>query len=144
VIQEDPQLSDYEAGFTNRPELVELINGEDVVTAFAPTNAAIALVSNWDEIVADDEAFDSFVRSHMLTGAVTTDQLFTGTEPRQVATLGGEMVTIDPVARTINGASIVSADTSATNGLIHTIDQVLSVPTVTLASSTSTSTTTTG
>jgi uncharacterized surface protein with fasciclin (FAS1) repeats len=142
VIQEDPQLSDYTAGFVDRPELVELINSDDVVTVFVPTNEAIALVPNWDEIVADDEAFDSFVRSHLITGAVTADQLFTGTEPRQVATLSGQLVTIDPVARTINGASIVTADTPATNGLVHTIDQLFIVPTVTATTTTSTSTTT--
>ena len=142
MIQEDQQLSEYAAGFVDRPELVELINGDDVVTVFVPTNQAIALVPNWDEIVADDEAFDSFVRSHLITGAVTADQLFTGTEPRQVATLSGEMVTIDPVAQTINGASIVTADTPATNGLVHTIDQLFIVPTVTATTTTSTSTTT--
>ena len=71
LIQEDPQLSDYTAGFADRPELVELVNGTDVVTVFAPTNAAIAQVANWDEIVADDEAFESFVRSHLISGALT-------------------------------------------------------------------------
>ena len=82
------------------------------------------------------------MRSHLITGAVTADQLFTGTEPRQVATLSGEMVTIDPVAQTINGASIVTADTPATNGLVHTIDRLFIVPTVTATTTTSTSTTT--
>jgi uncharacterized surface protein with fasciclin (FAS1) repeats len=142
VIQEDQQLSEYTAGFTDRPELVELINSDDVVTVFVPTNTAIAEVPNWDEIVADDAAFESFVRSHLLTGAVTSAQLFTGTEPRQVATVSGELVTIDPVAQTINGASIVTADMPATNGLIHTIDQLFIVPTVTATTTTSTSTTT--
>jgi uncharacterized surface protein with fasciclin (FAS1) repeats len=141
VIQEDQQLTEYAAGFVDRPELVELINSDDVVTVFVPTNEAIALVPNWDEIVADDEAFDNFVRSHLITGAVTAEQLFTGTEPRQVATLSGELVTIDPVAQTINGASIVTADTPATNGLVHTIDQLFIVPPVTATTTTSTSTT---
>ncbi len=43
MIQEDPQLSDYAAAIGTRPELVQLINGDDVVTVFVPTNAAVAL-----------------------------------------------------------------------------------------------------
>ena len=49
------------------------------MTVFAPTNAAIAQVPNWDDIVADDAAFDSFVRSHPIAGALTAEQLFAGT-----------------------------------------------------------------
>ena len=87
LIQTDPQLSDYTAGFAERPELVELVDGSNVVTVFTPTNAATAQIANWDDIVADDAAFDSFVRSHLISGAVTAEQLFTGTEPYELTTL---------------------------------------------------------
>ena len=38
------------------------------------------------------------------------------------------MVTVDPVARTINGVRIVTADTPASNGVVHTIDELLRRP----------------
>ena len=60
----DPQVSDYAEAIETRPELVELINSDDLVTVFVPTNTALADVQNWDAIVADEAAFDSFVRSH--------------------------------------------------------------------------------
>ena len=103
MIQTDPQLSDYTAGFAERPELVELVDGSNVVTVFAPTNAATAQVANWDDIVADDAAFDSFVRSHLISGAVTAEQLFTGTEPYELTTLGGDTITVDPATRRSTG-----------------------------------------
>ena len=142
LIQTDPQLSDYTAGFAERPELVELVDGSNVVTVFAPTNAATAQVANWDDIVADDAAFDSFVRSHLISGAVTAEELFTGTEPYELTTLGGDTITVDPVNQTINGASIVSADTPGTNGIVHTVDGLFIVPDVTPPTTSTTSTTT--
>ena len=100
-----------------------------MVTVFVPTNAAIALVPNWDEIVADDDAFDSFVRSHLITGAFTADRaLHRHRALCQLPTLSGETIEVDPVAQTINGATIVTADTPGTNGIVHTIDALLVVP----------------
>ena len=46
---------------------------------------------------------------------------------------------VDPAAETINGASIVAADDAATNGIVHTINQLFVIPTVT-PSTTSTTT----
>jgi uncharacterized surface protein with fasciclin (FAS1) repeats len=110
------------------PDLVDLINGDDVITVFVPTNSAIDQVPNWDAIVADPVALDRFVRSHAVPGALTIDQLFTGTTPRQLTTLSGEMLTVDPVQQTINGARIVTPDTPATNGVVQTVDRLLIVP----------------
>jgi uncharacterized surface protein with fasciclin (FAS1) repeats len=138
LIQSDPQLSDYASAVATDPQLVELINGVDPVTVFAPNNSAIAQVPNWDAIVADAAALDSFVRSHAVAGALTVDQLFAGTAPTELRTLSGEVLTVDPVQRTINGANVVTPDTPATNGIVQTIDRVLVVPTVT---TTTTSTT---
>jgi uncharacterized surface protein with fasciclin (FAS1) repeats len=132
LIQSDPQLSpqlsDYSAAVATSPELVDLINGENVVTVFVPTDDAVRQVPNWDAIVADPIALETFVRSHIVPGAVTAEQLFTGTEPYELTMLGGQKVIVDPIAKTINGASIVTSDTPATNGIVHTIDQLFSVP----------------
>jgi uncharacterized surface protein with fasciclin (FAS1) repeats len=124
--------------------LVELINGDAVVTVFVPTNSAIALVPTWDEIVADPAAFDEFVRTHIVSGALTAEQLFAGDVPSELRTLSGQTVFVDPAAETINGASIVTADDAATNGIVHTIDQPFLIPTVapTTTSTATTSTTT--
>jgi uncharacterized surface protein with fasciclin (FAS1) repeats len=105
-----------------------VINSDDVVTVFAPTNAAIAQVPNWEAIVADPVALEDFVRSHAVAGVVTVEDLFDTTPPRIVTALSGDILTIDQVARTINGARIVTADTPATNGVVQTIDRLLIVP----------------
>ena len=131
LIQSDPQLSNYPTAVASNPQLVELINGDNVITVFVPTNSAIDQIPNWDAIVADPAALDDFVRSHAVAGALTVDQLFAGTTPTQLTTLSGEMLTVDPVQRTINGAHIVTPDTPATNGVVQTIDRPLIVPTVT-------------
>jgi uncharacterized surface protein with fasciclin (FAS1) repeats len=131
LIQSDPRLTAYSTAVATSPELVDLINGENVVTVFVPTDDAVRQDQNWDAIVADPIALESFVRSHIVPGAVTREQLFTGTEPYELTMLGGQKVIVDPVAKTINGASIVTPDTPATNGIVHTIDQLFSVPEVT-------------
>ena len=79
LIQVDPEVSDYAAAIATRPELVELINSDDLVTAFVPTNTALDDVPDWEQIVADEAAFDSLVRSHLITGALTAEQIFAGT-----------------------------------------------------------------
>jgi hypothetical protein len=45
--------------------------------------------------------------------------------------LSGETVTVDPTQRTVEGATIVTADTPATNGIVHTLNRALFVPTPT-------------
>jgi uncharacterized surface protein with fasciclin (FAS1) repeats len=105
-----------------------VINSDDVVTVFAPTDAAIAQVPNWDAIAADPDALENFFRSHAVAGIVTVSDLFDTTPPPIVTTLSGQILTIDQVARTINGALIVTADTPATNGVVQTIDRLLVVP----------------
>jgi uncharacterized surface protein with fasciclin (FAS1) repeats len=128
LIQSDPQLSDYASAVATDPVLVDLINGNDLITVFAPTNSAVAQMPSWDAIVADPAALDNFVKSHAVPGALTIEQLFAGTTPRQLTTLSGEMLIVDPLQQTVNGARIVTPDTPATNGVVQTIDRLLVVP----------------
>jgi uncharacterized surface protein with fasciclin (FAS1) repeats len=128
LIESDPQLSDYASAVATDPVLVELIDGTDVITVFAPTNSAIAQVPNWDAIVADPVALDRFVKSHAIPGALTVEQLFAGTTPTQLTALSGDILTVDPVQQTINGARIVTPDTPATNGVVQTVDRLFIVP----------------
>jgi uncharacterized surface protein with fasciclin (FAS1) repeats len=142
VIRLDPELSDYADAVGGTPELVELIdNPQQVVTVFVPTNEAIALVPNWDQIAADPVALEEFVRSHLVDGPRTIEDLFVGTAPYELPTLSGDPVTVDPQARTINGARIVTPDVRGTNGIVHTIDRLFVVPTVTPTTTTQASTT---
>jgi hypothetical protein len=70
------------------------------------------------------------VRSHAVAGALTVDRLFAGTTPTPLTTLSGETLTVDSVQRTINGAHVITPDTGANNGVVHTIDRLLVIPTV--------------
>jgi uncharacterized surface protein with fasciclin (FAS1) repeats len=102
-----------------------LINSQNVVTVFVPTNQALSLIPNWDQIAADDAAMNSFVRSHIVTGGLTAEDIFAES---QLTTINDERLVIDPAAETINDAHIVTANQQATNGYFHTIDRALVVP----------------
>ena len=129
LIQEDPQLSDYAAAVGTRPELVQLINGDDVVTVFVPTNAAVAHASPTGTRSSLTQLPSTSSSGHTsLPAPSPPSELFAGDVPSQLRTLSGQTVFVDPAARTINGASIVTADTPGTNGIVHTIDQLFVDP----------------
>ena len=108
--------------------LVGALKGDGPLTVFAPTDAAFAalpagtvesllLPENKDQLAA-------ILKLHVIAGsAVTSDQLV----GKQITaeTLNGA-VSIDGTSGvTVNGANVVTADVTASNGVIHVIDQVL-------------------
>jgi len=111
--------------------LVETLSGPGPFTVFAPTNAAFAKL---DEGVlaclqeADNKnALAAVLKYHVASGEFTSDMLENN---QKVSTLQGSnaTVTISGSVVKINDATVMIADVSASNGVVHVIDNVL-IPT---------------
>ena len=137
LIQADPQLSTIAGAIQSRPELVTLLNGTDPITLFLPTNGALSALPEWAAIAADDARFEQFLLGHAVQGTLDSTQVFASS---QLTTMSDETLVIDSVAGTINGGHLVKADTQATNGYLHTVDDALVVPEPTPTTTTTPST----
>lgn len=108
--------------------LVETLKGDGPFTVFAPTNAAFAkLPAGTVESLLEPEnraQLVSILTYHVVPGAVTSDQL--AGQRLTVETVQGQTVHIDGRdGVTVNGANVTTADITASNGVIHVIDEVL-------------------
>ena len=110
------------------PQPVIDLLGTEGITVLAPTNAAIEALPMWDDIVEDEVALRQFVLAHVLPGQLDEQEIFAAT---QLTALSGDVLQIDPTTQTINGAHLVVLDQHGTNGIAHTVDAVLVVPSVT-------------
>ncbi|MEM9671878.1 MAG: fasciclin domain-containing protein [Bacteroidota bacterium] len=112
-------------------ELVETLKSDGPFTVFAPTNDAFAalpegtldnllLPENKDQLVA-------ILTYHVVPGKVMSTDLSDG---MTAETANGASVTITTAdGAKVNGASVVSADVEASNGVVHVIDAVILPPT---------------
>ncbi|MEM0940597.1 MAG: fasciclin domain-containing protein [Bacteroidota bacterium] len=109
-------------------DLVSTLKGTGPFTVFAPTNAAFEAVG-----ITSENNFGGLTTAglvdlltyHVIDGDVTSDELTTG----EVASLEGANLSIDATNLTVNEVSIIEPfDVDASNGTIHTIQSVLSVP----------------
>ena len=128
----NPDLSTL-ANAVVRAELFSTLNDSDAeLTVFAPTNEAFnaaleELGLEFDDLVADQELLTSVLTYHVVEGTVTSDMLESG----EVETLNGESITVEIAEDgtvTVNGATVVTADVEASNGVVHVIDAVLLPP----------------
>lgn len=107
--------------------LVETLKGEGPFTVFAPTDEAFAALpegtvasllepENKDQLVA-------ILTYHVVPGKVMSTDLSDG---MTAATVQGGDITVDlSDGVKINGATVVTADVEASNGVIHVIDTVI-------------------
>jgi len=109
----------------------DLVNELDVttrtLTIFAPTNEAFAAMpaALRDNLLADPTALRNVLRYHVVVDRVTSADLV---RLGRALTALGETVAITATATghvKVNDATIIQADITASNGLIHTIDRVL-------------------
>jgi uncharacterized surface protein with fasciclin (FAS1) repeats len=106
--------------------LVETLSGEGPFTVFAPTDEAFAQIpqETLEALLADKEALTAVLTYHVVAGKVMSGDVVNLSSAQTVNGQEIEIKTWDGKVL-INGATVVSADIEATNGVIHVIDQVI-------------------
>lgn len=107
--------------------LTETLKGEGPFTVFAPNDDAFAALpaGTLDTLLADPEALAAILTYHVVPGAVMSTDIEEGIMP--VTTVNGAEATVtnsDDVI-SIDDATVIGADMSASNGVIHEIDAVI-------------------
>lgn len=106
--------------------LVETLSGEGPFTVFAPTDEAFAQIPQADleALLADKEALTAVLTYHVVPGKVMASDVVKLTS---ATTANGQDVQIKvwDGKVMVDGATVVSTDIEATNGVIHVIDQVI-------------------
>lgn len=110
--------------------LVETLQGEGPYTVFAPTDEAFAALpaGTLDALLADKEALKKVLLYHVVSGAVTSDQVVGLTSADSVEGSPIAVTVKDGVVYLNDSAKVVTPDVMASNGVIHVIDQVLLPP----------------
>ena len=110
--------------------LVETLQGEGPYTVFAPTDEAFAALpaGTLDALLADKEALKKVLLYHVVSGAVTSDQVVGLTSADSVEGSPIAIAVKDGVVYLNDSAKVVTPDVMASNGVIHVIDQVLLPP----------------
>lgn len=133
IAQGNSELSSLVTALVKYPDLVSTLQGGEF-TVFAPTNAAFeAVLAAVGQSSVDDlpeAVLRSILEYHVVANAtIRSTDLSNGT----ATTVQGEDITINVDGGvTFNGsATVVAADVEAQNGIIHVINQVLVMPSVT-------------
>lgn len=119
-----------------RVDLDEVLMGEGPFTVFAPTDEAFSAlltelkIDGLDKV--DDATLTQILLNHVVSGKVTSDMLSTG----YVNTMadGPEDTKISAIVDISNGvkinnrSTVTTADVAASNGVIHIIDKVITIP----------------
>ncbi|MEH1936558.1 MAG: fasciclin domain-containing protein [Nostoc sp.] len=130
-------LAESNASFTTLTKalkaagLTGALQGKDNLTIFAPTNAAFAKLppDALQELLkpANKEVLIKILTYHVVPGKVLSTDLKSG----EVKSLEGGTINVkvDPTTGvTVNDAKVTQADITASNGVIHAIDQVILPP----------------
>jgi uncharacterized surface protein with fasciclin (FAS1) repeats len=109
--------------------LKDTLKGPGPFTVFAPTDEAFAKLpkGELDKLLKNKKKLEELLKYHVVEGAVKAADV--SAKP-SATTLAGKDITIDATAGVkLNGAAtVVTADIAATNGVVHAIDTVLTVP----------------
>lgn len=129
----NPSLSDLVGALTDggNTTFTDLLSTPGDFTVFAPTNDAFTAFSN-----PNSNPLGSILSNHVVVGATAVSSGLTTDYVNTAATFGDTdknlslyISTADGV--TLNGSSKVEfPDIIASNGVIHTVDQVIDIPTV--------------
>jgi uncharacterized surface protein with fasciclin (FAS1) repeats len=111
--------------------LVDTLTSPGPFTVLAPTDDAFAaLPAGLVDCLLLPESQDtlsSILTYHVISGAVTSGDLADG----EVATVQTENVTVDLTDGVkVNNATVIQADVTTSNGVIHAIDAVLVPPSI--------------
>lgn len=112
-------------------DLVSTLKGEGPFTVFAPSNEAFAALpeGTLDFLLKPEnkDQLQKILSYHVVAGKVKSSDLKDGM--KAVTVEGSEIeVYISENASKINDATILTADISADNGIVHVIDKVIMPP----------------
>jgi uncharacterized surface protein with fasciclin (FAS1) repeats len=105
--------------------LVDTLKGPGPFTVFAPTDDAFAKLppGTLDSLLKDVPQLTKILKYHVVSGKVTAADVANLTSAN---TVEGSSVKIDASNGVkVNGATVVTPDVIADNGVIHVIDSVL-------------------
>lgn len=136
IVADDPNFSTLLSAL-QRTDLEATLNGTGSFTVFAPNNAAFDALGVDLSTLSDGELTDILLY-HVLGAEVISSGIAEGdtyVTTASTAAPGGNQLSlyINNTAGdiTLNGtAAVTLADVDATNGVIHVIDKVLTLPTV--------------
>jgi transforming growth factor-beta-induced protein len=126
IIGTSPEFSTL-ARLLSEAGLSAPLGGPGTITVFAPNNAAFEALGP-DQLAAL-EATPSLLQRVLLTHVVGTEVLMSSqiNDGQSVVSASQETLTFAVTASgtSVNGANILDADRIASNGVVHSIDQVL-------------------
>jgi uncharacterized surface protein with fasciclin (FAS1) repeats len=112
-------------------DLVETLSGEGPYTVFAPTDAAFKKLGSakLKSLLKPEnqEQLKKILTYHVVAGKFTSKMLKSGPVP----TVEGTNITVKVKGKNVtinNKTKVTQADVKASNGVIHVIDNVLSLP----------------
>jgi uncharacterized surface protein with fasciclin (FAS1) repeats len=127
TIAAQSQLSTLN-GLVVKAGLTDTLKGTGPYTVFAPTNAAFAKVpaKTMDELAKDPAKLKAVLAYHLIPGKVMAADVKNG----NTKTVNGANVALSRAGDfvTVEDAVVQTADISATNGVVHTVDSVLIPP----------------
>merc|ERR1719162_816378 len=128
LAESQPDLSTLVAALV-AGKLTATLSGNGPFTVFAPTNEAFAKIPAADlqKLLANTKELDAVLEYHVLAGKFTMRDLMS---VRTAKTLEGDTVAVSGSGKVVNvnDAKVLKADVEATNGIVHVIDTVLSLP----------------
>ena len=105
--------------------LVDVLKRPGPLTVLAPTDEAFAKIpkADLDALMKDKVKLAAVLQYHVLTGNVSADDL----KMMKNGTVQGQriQISITGAVLKINSATVIKADISASNGVVHVIDTVL-------------------
>lgn len=129
LASRDAQLSTF-VKLTQQAGLGDLLTGATPVTVFAPSDEAFRAVpaATLDKLAKDPEALKALLKHHAVAGVTTRASLTTDTTT--VTTLAGTKLVLSKAGEfiTVEDALVIQPDGTASNGVLHVIDRVLTTP----------------
>ncbi len=134
VIAANDNLSFF-AVLLNATDLVTTLQSGGPYTVFAPSNDAFGNLSReaFSRILVDENERTRVLSAHVVNGSYTAADLLNMTQggnTTTLRTLAGENLTVSANGSVlnVNNAMIIVPDISASNGVVHIIDEVLGLP----------------
>lgn len=127
TLARQPSLTTF-TGLLAQAGLNDTLKTDGPFTVFAPTNDAFKAVTpaTMDNLGKHPDQLKALLGYHIVVGKTMAAEV----KNSQLKTLNGATVGLSKAGDfvTIESAAVVSADTAATNGVVHAIDTVLLPP----------------